>query len=164
MLYVAELKDIACAPLDLLFTLDEERGLTGVKNLDPTMLRGRTLLNLDSEDDATVTVGCAGGCTTTIQKSERRESPPAGWIRATLSVTGLKGGHSGMDIDKNRLNAIKATVRALQGMFGRRIELRLVTMDGRATRAMRFLVNAGRRSAIRPHPVRQSARKSSGQG
>lgn len=130
MLYVAELKELCCAPLDLLFTLDEERGLTGVKNLDPTMLRGRTLLNLDSEDDTTVTVGCAGGCTTAAQWTDRREPLPAGWVTMQLSVTGLKGGHSGMDIDKNRLNAIKAAVRALQGVLKKQIPLRLISMDG----------------------------------
>lgn len=130
MLYVAELKDLACAPLDLLFTLDEERGLTGTKNLDPALLRGRTLLNLDSEDDTTVTVGCAGGCTTTLKWSDRREPLPDGWAGAGLSVTGLKGGHSGMDIDKNRLNAVKTMVRLLQGILNRQVPLRLATLSG----------------------------------
>ncbi|HOW74223.1 MAG TPA: beta-Ala-His dipeptidase [Phycisphaerae bacterium] len=130
MLHVAELGDLACAPLDLLFTLDEERGLTGVKQLDPNMLRGRTLLNLDSEDETTVTVGCAGGCTTSLQWSDRREPLPAGWTQSEWSVTGLKGGHSGMDIDKNRLNAIKAMARTLQSLLRRQIPLRLARLDG----------------------------------
>jgi dipeptidase D len=129
MMYVAELKDLARAPLDLLFTLDEERGLTGVKNLDPSILRGRVLLNLDSEEDDTLTVGCAGGCGTDMLWSDRRETAPAGWTRMELSVTGLKGGHSGMDISKNRLNAVRAAVRILQSAVAQ-VPLRLVSIDG----------------------------------
>jgi dipeptidase D len=129
MLYVAELKDQPCPPLDLLFTLDEERGLTGVKNLDPAIVRGRVLLNLDSEDDNTLTVGCSGGWGTNILWSDRREPAPTGCTTVELIVAGLKGGHSGLDIDKNRLNAVRAVVRILQATL-KKVPLRLVKLDG----------------------------------
>lgn len=129
MLYVAELKDQPCPPLDLLFTTDEERGLTGVKNLDASMVRGRVLLNLDSEEDTTLTVGCSGGRGTNMSLTGRREPAPAGSATVELVVSGLRGGHSGLDIDKNRLNAVRAVVRILQAAI-KNVALRLVKLDG----------------------------------
>jgi len=129
MLYAAEMEDGGRAPLELLFTIDEERGLTGVKNLDPSLIRGRTLLNLDSEDDTLLVVGCAGGCGTTIRWSERREPAPPGWIQTEVHVSGLQGGHSGLEIDKARLNAIRALGRMLQNA-AREVPLRLINLHG----------------------------------
>jgi len=114
MLCVAESEDIPHGPLELLFTLDEETGLTGAKNLDPTIIRGRILINLDSEDDGVLCVGCAGGTDTRFLLTAPREPVPAGWKGLRVAVTSLQGGHSGVDIDKNRLNAIRAMTRILQ--------------------------------------------------
>lgn len=100
-------------PLDLLFTVDEETGLTGASKLDPSIVRGRVLLNLDSEEDGVLCVGCAGGCDTTFRWTTQPQTTPAGLQTSRLSVSGLQGGHSGGDIDKNRLNAIKAMARLL---------------------------------------------------
>ena len=114
MLCVAEVGDIAHGPLELLFTLDEETSLTGAKNLDPAIVRGRLLLNLDSEDDGILFVGCAGGTDTRFLWSPSKVEVPPGWLVLRIAVTGLQGGHSGTDIDKNRLNAIRAMTRILQ--------------------------------------------------
>lgn len=100
-------------PLELLMTLDEERGLTGAKNLDPAMLKGRVLLNLDSEDDGMLFVGCAGGTDVVLTLDMPRITPPNSRVKLEVKVSGGKGGHSGIDIDKNRLNANKAVSRVL---------------------------------------------------
>lgn len=114
MLGVGEATEFPHGPLELLFTLDEETGLTGAKNLDPALLRGRTLINLDSEDDGVLCVGCAGGTDTIFRLTLPRTPIPDGWKGLGVAVTGLQGGHSGTDIDKNRLNAIRAMTRILQ--------------------------------------------------
>lgn len=114
MLSVAEATEFQHGPLELLFTLDEETGLTGAKNLDASLLRGRILINLDSEDDGVLCVGCAGGTDTISRLTLARSPIPAGQKGLGVAVTGLQGGHSGTDIDKNRLNAIRAMTRILQ--------------------------------------------------
>lgn len=100
-------------PLELLFTIDEETALTGASNLDPKILQGRTLLNLDSEEDWSLFVGCAGGCTTTTTLAVKRVPAPDGYVACKLEVTGLKGGHSGLAINENRGNSIKILARVL---------------------------------------------------
>lgn len=114
MLSVGETEEFRHGPLELLFTLDEETGLTGAKNLDAKLLQGRTLINLDSEDDGVLCVGCAGGTDTIFRLTLARSAIPAGWQGLGIAVTGLQGGHSGTDIDKNRLNAIRAMTRIVQ--------------------------------------------------
>ncbi len=114
MLCAAEDPTLAHGPLELLFTVDEETGLTGASQLDPGLLQGRVLLNLDSEDDGELTVGCAGSTDVTLRWQAPKQAAPAGSVALTVKVMGLKGGHSGVDIDKGRLNAIKALVRLLQ--------------------------------------------------
>jgi dipeptidase D len=99
-------------PLELLFTVDEETALTGATNLDPRIVQGRTLLNLDSEEDGTLFVGCAGGATTEIDLPAKRAAA-AGRTALALTVTGLKGGHSGLCIHENRGNSIKVLARVL---------------------------------------------------
>ncbi|MEP0844746.1 MAG: M20/M25/M40 family metallo-hydrolase, partial [Phycisphaerae bacterium] len=113
MMAVAESPDCPHGPLELLFTVDEERGLVGAKNLDPAMLRGRVLLNLDSEDEGLLVVGCAGGRGSTLTFAASRESAPTGWTAGQVCIAGLRGGHSGLEIDKGRLNANKAAARVL---------------------------------------------------
>jgi len=104
-------------PLELLFTVDEETGLNGARGLDPSLLAGRLLVNLDSEEDGTITIGCAGGKHTEFRIPLAREAPnPSDDRKQALEirVSGLSGGHSGMEIHKGRANAIKLLAGALR--------------------------------------------------
>lgn len=130
----AEDPDVVRGPLELLMTLDEETGMTGAMTLDASLVRGRTMLNLDSEDDGVLFVGCAGGCDTRIElELDREDGPAAGHEVLEVSVKGLKGGHSGLDINNNRMNAIHALARVLDAMRGAG-ELRVVSIDGGSKR------------------------------
>jgi dipeptidase D len=100
-------------PLEFLFTVDEETGLTGASNLTPGFLESKTLLNLDSEEEGSIYVGCSGGKDTTATWKLELEKVPAQTIAAQVRVAGLKGGHSGLEIDKGRGNAVKILARAL---------------------------------------------------
>ncbi len=100
-------------PVEALFTVDEETGLTGAYNLGADMINGTILLNLDSEDDAEVFVGCAGGIDTTITFKYHRELAPAGFHWFDLHITNLSGGHSGGDIHEGRANSNKLLARFL---------------------------------------------------
>jgi dipeptidase D len=102
-------------PLELLFTVDEETGLTGVLALDPTAtaLRGRRLLNLDSEEEGAVTIGCAGGAASVLTLPLEIAPAPAGTTALDVQVSGLKGGHSGVEIHLQRGNAVKILARVL---------------------------------------------------
>lgn len=102
-------------PLELLFTFDEEAGMTGARALKPDFLRGRRLLNLDSEEDDALYIGCAGGLDTTIKWRLPLATVPAGASGWQVTVTGLRGGHSGGDIHENRGNALKLLTRVLRG-------------------------------------------------
>jgi dipeptidase D len=126
---VAEDDGLRHGPLELLMTLDEEAGMSGARGLDPTLLTGRTLINLDSEDDRLLFVGCAGGADLKLTFHARRSelSPQLQGLR--LRVRGLQGGHSGIDIHRNRLNAIHALVRLLQ-QGAADTPLRLAAIDG----------------------------------
>jgi dipeptidase D len=113
MLALAEADGLAHGPLELLFTVDEESGLTGAAQLSGDLLTGRRLLNLDSEEEGSVYVGCAGGVNVRLELPV--ESAPTGGSEAALSVavSGFKGGHSGVDIHLQRGNAIQLLGRAL---------------------------------------------------
>src|SRR6185369_941197 len=106
-------RSLVHGPLELLFTVDEETGLTGAQNLDPALVASRTLLNLDSEEEGVLFVGCAGGRDTLGRLQARYESAPPDSAACFLSVKGLRGGHSGMDIDKGLGNAVKLLNRAV---------------------------------------------------
>ncbi len=106
-------KNVSRPPLELLFTVAEETGLTGANNLEPGFIEGKILLNLDSEDEGVFTVGCAGGLTSTISIPINRQKPCGGCLPVMLKVGSLKGGHSGVDIKLGRGNAIKILTRAL---------------------------------------------------
>lgn len=105
-------------PLELLFTVDEETGLTGALGLDPAMLSGRRLINLDSEEDGALYVGCAGGASATLTFDAKMTAPPTGAVGARIQLTGLNGGHSGSEIHENRGNAIKLMTRFLARALG----------------------------------------------
>ena len=112
-LAVLEAGNIAHGPLECLFTRDEETGLTGAFGLKPGWLKGRILINLDSEDEGQVFIGCAGGKDTVASLPLITEKMPEGHVCYKLSMTGLKGGHSGDDINKGFGNATKLLNRFL---------------------------------------------------
>ena len=99
-LAIMEDRTLVHGPLEFLFTVDEETGLTGASNLAGDLLRSRTLLNLDSEEEGALYVGCSGGRDTIATWKTAYEAAPAGSVGGELKVTGLKGGHSGLEIDK----------------------------------------------------------------
>ncbi|NBC29203.1 MAG: beta-Ala-His dipeptidase [Spirochaetes bacterium] len=121
--------DVAHPPLELLFTVDEETGLTGATKLDPSMLNGRVLLNLDSEDEGIFTVGCAGGRHVIIDLPISLDPMPAGHAVYTVTVSGLLGGHSGIDIPLNRGNANSILGRALRTV-AQQTAVRVATVSG----------------------------------
>ncbi|HLP05437.1 MAG TPA: aminoacyl-histidine dipeptidase [Paludibacter sp.] len=115
--------------IECLFTVDEETGLTGAFALERDFLIGEVLINLDSEDDGEIFVGCAGGIDTTARMAYTPEKTPEGYFGFSVSVKGLKGGHSGDDINKGRGNANKILNRFLWNV-NRKMDLRLGTFDG----------------------------------
>ena len=119
-------------PLELLFTVDEETGLTGAQRLGPDMLASRTLINLDSEDEGVLCVGCAGGRDTTGTWALACEPVRAGSVALEVRVTGLKGGHSGVEIHKGRGNAIKMLNRVLVALGA--VDARIARLEGGAKR------------------------------
>jgi len=112
-LVLAEQTDIGHPALELLFTVDEETGLTGANALESGFITGKILLNLDSEDEGVFTVGCAGGKTTEISLPLSMAKVPSSHQVYCLKVSGLKGGHSGVDIHCQRANGIIILARTL---------------------------------------------------
>jgi dipeptidase D len=108
-------KSIPHPPLEVVITVDEEIGMLGADGIDLSMLKGRTLLNIDSEEEGIFTVSCAGGCRVTLSLDVERRAVYGPCIR--LNVDGLQGGHSGVEIHKNRANANK-----IMGQFMSRIQ------------------------------------------
>jgi len=106
-------KDIAHGPIEALITIDEETGLTGANGLQPGRLKAKFLLNLDSEEEGYLTIGCAGGEDTIITRKLTRVAAPAGSRAFRLKVFGLRGGHSGIDIHAGRGNAIRILAQVL---------------------------------------------------
>ena len=133
MMALAEDETIAHPPLELLLTVEEEFGLTGADNLDPTLLSGKTLINLDSEDEGALTVGCAGGGSINMTLSVTWESLSSDEVIFELKVGGLQGGHSGGDINKHRANANKLIARVLD-FIQKEVPIRLVTLKGGTAR------------------------------
>ena len=129
MLALLEAKDLTHGPLECLFTIDEETGLTGAFGLDPAMLKSRTLLNLDSEDEGEFFIGCAGGKDTIIEMDLGKERVPGGFKTMRVKVSGLQGGHSGDDIHRNRGNANKILNRLLWEATDR-FGIRVSAFDG----------------------------------
>ena len=116
-------KEAIHGPIEILLTIDEETGLTGATKVEPGFFSGKILLNLDSEEDGTFYVGCAGGVDTLGTFNVEFENAPSGYTAYELMATGLKGGHSGLDINRGRANGIKVLTRALAhiGKFDYRI-------------------------------------------
>lgn len=127
---VAEDPEAIHGPLELLLTVDEETGLTGAQQLDPALVRGRTLINLDTEEDGALYIGCAGGADCQATFTVNREPASLATAPLKLSVRGLRGGHSGVDIHENRGNAIKFLTRALHALRQAGIDFQLVSLAG----------------------------------
>lgn len=100
-------KEAVHGPLELLFTIDEETGMTGVNKLQPKFISGKILLNMDSEEDGAFYVGCSGGQDTVGEFNFEYARTKKDFIPFEILITGLKGGHSGLDINIGRANAIK---------------------------------------------------------
>lgn len=133
-LAIMEDKTLKHGPLELLFTIDEETGLTGASNLNTDFLTGSILINLDSEDLSSYCIGCAGGqdtCGTLKLKYEKTliENP----IKVKLELKGLAGGHSGIEINKGRANALKLTGRILYRLENS-IKLDVISIKGGSRR------------------------------
>src|SRR5579862_8223886 len=115
-LAVMESTDIAHGPLEFVFTIDEETGLTGAAEFPPGMLRSKYFLNLDNEETGTICIGCAGGVKTTGRRkvTMRAASANSAW---RIKISGLKGGHSGVDIHQGRGNALRVLGGVLQALL-----------------------------------------------
>jgi dipeptidase D len=124
--------EVTHPPLELLFTVDEETGLTGANNLEKGTLEGKTLLNMDSEEDGAFYVGCSGGVDTLGHFKIDYEKSPSGFKTYELMVTGLKGGHSGLDIKTGRANGIKQLGRILNSI--KSFNLKIASIDGGSLR------------------------------
>jgi dipeptidase D len=127
---VAEDPKVVHGPLELLFTVDEETGLTGAMQLDPSLLKGRTLINLDTEEDGALYIGCAGGADASSMFTLKRKPAPADGVAFQISVRGLRGGHSGVDIHENRGNALKFLARVLGAARDAKINFGLASVSG----------------------------------
>ncbi|SHM09124.1 dipeptidase D [Chitinophaga jiangningensis] len=126
-------KTLQHGPLEALFTIDEETGMTGAIQLDPSMVSGSILLNLDTEEEHAFTIGCAGGLDTNTRGEYQQIPAGDGFLSYEIELKGLLGGHSGMDIHKGRGNANKLMNRLLykaQPLF----DIQLVSINGGSLR------------------------------
>ncbi|MFO8147589.1 MAG: aminoacyl-histidine dipeptidase [Gillisia sp.] len=126
---ILESDSIEHPSLEALFTIDEETGMTGAKGLEPGLLKGEILLNLDTEEDDEIGIGCAGGVDLTAERSYKEENTPKGSKAFRIILNGLKGGHSGMDIIKGLGNANKLMNRLLFSV-SENLDLRISEING----------------------------------
>ena len=120
--------DFQCGKIECLFTTAEETGLDGAMALEPDFITGKVLLNLDSEDEGEIFVGCAGGLDTTAEFSYRNEPVQEGFVFEKVFVKEAMGGHSGDDINKGRANAVQQLGRFLYSILD--LDWQLITIDG----------------------------------
>lgn len=130
---ILESKDIPHPAIEALFTIDEETGMTGALNLKGGILQGQILLNLDTEEDDEIDIGCAGGIDVTATRTYNEEEVPEGSVGHIITVKGLNGGHSGMDIHKGLGNANKIMNRLLFDAF-ENFGLQVVEINGGSLR------------------------------
>lgn len=116
-LAVMESNSITHGPMEFLFTVDEETGLTGASNLGSDMLEGKQLINMDTEEEGSLYVGCAGGAGLNLVLPLNYTSTPGDSQALGLKLQGLRGGHSGVDIHLQRGNAVKLLARALNAVY-----------------------------------------------
>ncbi|MBN2797576.1 MAG: aminoacyl-histidine dipeptidase [Deltaproteobacteria bacterium] len=130
---VAEDPEAVHGPLELLFTIDEETGMTGAWGLKPGFLTGTRMLNLDTEEQGAIYVGCSGGGDV-MSRFSPDLTAPIGDVALRMTVKGLVGGHSGLDIHENRANAIKLVGRALARLQAAGVSLQLADLAGGSKR------------------------------
>ena len=111
-------KTLQHGPVEAIITIDEETGLTGANNLQPGWMKAKYLLNMDSEEEGILTIGCAGGIDSLATRKLTRTAPQAGTLPYRLKVFGLRGGHSGIDINSGRGNAIRILAQLLSALAG----------------------------------------------
>jgi dipeptidase D len=128
-----ESKTIPHPPLEALFTIDEETGMTGAMGLQGGVLKGEILLNLDTEEDDEIDIGCAGGIDITAERKYQEEPSPSGCVAYRITVNGLNGGHSGMDIHKELGNANKIMNRILH-YNSDKFAIQIASIDGGSLR------------------------------
>jgi dipeptidase D len=128
-LAVLEANDVEHGPLECLFTLDEETGLTGASSLKKNWLKADILINMDSEDLGTIFIGCSGGKNTAATFKAKLEKAPRNYTTFELKVAGLKGGHSGLEIHVGRGNAVKILNRAIWD-YSQENDIRLAEING----------------------------------
>ncbi len=128
-LAVLESKDIEHGPLEALFTLDEETGLTGASSLKKGWLKADILINMDSEELGTLFIGCSGGKNTAARFKAKLEKAPKNYSSFELKVAGLKGGHSGLEIHVGRGNAVKILNRLIWD-YSQEFKIRLASING----------------------------------
>lgn len=130
---VLESTDIVHPPIEMFVTVDEETGMHGAFGLQPNFLQAEILINMDSEDEGELYVGCAGGIDANVSFSYSEVPVPEGDVALKLTLKGLKGGHSGVDIHLQRANANKLMFRFLKEAVAD-YEVRLATIDGGSLR------------------------------
>ena len=117
-------------PLEAVFTFAEETGMNGAYGLDGSLVKSRKMINIDSEDEGTIFIGCAGGIDLVGNASYETEPVPEDWDTLEIGISGLKGGHSGGEIHKQHLNAISALSRMLLSIQETGVPFRLARFDG----------------------------------
>jgi dipeptidase D len=132
-LALADDRTVLRGPIEVLLTVDEERGLTGAAGVKPGFFNAKMMINLDSEDDTAIFVGCAGGRDTRYELKNRAAKAPKDSVGRKVTVLGLRGGHSGLNIHEHRGNAIKIMARALQAAAAQ-MDVRLVAINGGSMR------------------------------
>lgn len=133
ILAALEAQDLVHGPLEALLTVDEEAGMGGARGLAPGILQGRLMLNLDTEEWGEFYLGCAGGLDVNVERQGQTEPLPAGLQACRISLRGLRGGHSGVNIHEERGNAIKLLVRVLRELEAV-FPLRLAALQGGSAR------------------------------
>ena len=153
-LAVMESQDVAHGPLEFVFTIDEESGLTGASDFPEGLLKSQYFLNLDGEEEGTLCIGCAGGLNTVARRKVQRRPTISGngW---RLRVSGLQGGHSGLDINRGRGNAVRILGRLLEILMDR-LPLAVADMQGGSKRnaipreaSATVVLDAGREGELR---------------
>ena len=134
-LALAAATDSECShpKLELLFTVDEETGLTGANGIEPDFFKSKQLINLDSEDDYLI-IGCAGGQECELYLETHWQSIEGDYSTFEITISGLKGGHSGTDINSKRANAIKMLAKTLRALNDAGVKFSLSTINGGSAR------------------------------
>lgn len=130
---ILEATDIVHPAIEALFTIDEETGMTGAKEINPANISGTILLNLDTEEEDEITIGCAGGLDTNTRKQCQQVPVKAGYNAFEINIKGLMGGHSGIDIHRGRANANKLMNRLLY-KAKQSFDVQLASLDGGSLR------------------------------